>query len=322
MRLWLLNSVQKGKLESQLYKEKRFDYTRFSSDVLREALEVFLDCFDLSSEALEHDLRVTIYEEEWGYDSIDEFLSDYRQSTGYCAFVIRSKAGYLRLMVTLFHGTDTKIVVHGQTRQKFQSVFEVFERNAESSRLERPPKPPPPSPNIFIGHGRSNVWRDLKDHLQDDHGYNIVSHEIGARAGYAIRDILEDMLSESAIALLVMTGEDEMKDNKLLPRLSVVHELGLLQGHLGFGRATVLLEEDTRESANIHCIQQIRFANCNIRESFVEVLATLRREFPGHSNQLTSLKGLLFFLRYRMHAKNCLTSLGSCDPTKCPSSNS
>ena len=94
MRLWPLNSVQKGKLESQLYKEKRFDYTWFSSDVLREALEVFLDCFDLSSEALEHDLRVTINEEEWGYDSIDEFLSDYRQSTGYCAFVIRSKAGY------------------------------------------------------------------------------------------------------------------------------------------------------------------------------------------------------------------------------------
>ena len=134
-------------------------------------------------------------------------------------------------MVTLFHGTDTKIVVHGQTRQKFQSVFEVFERNAESSRLERPPKPPPPSPNIFIGHGRSNVWRDLKDHLQDNHGY-IVFYEIGARAEHAIREILEDMLNESAIALLVMTGEDEMKDNKLLPWLSVVHELRLFQGHL------------------------------------------------------------------------------------------
>lgn len=284
MRLWLLNLVQKGKLASQLYKEKRFDYARFSSDVLREALEVFVDCFDFSSEALEHDLRVTINEEEWGYDSIDEFLSDYQQSTDYCAFVIRSKAGYPRLMVTLFHGTDTIIVVHGQTRQKIQSVFEVFEKNAESSRLERPPKPPPPSPNIFIGHGRSNVWRDLKDHLQDDLGYNIVSYEIGARAAHAIRDILEDMLNESTIALLVMTGEDEMKDNKLLPRLNVVHELGLFQGHLGFSQAIILLEEDTREFSNIHGVQQIRFAKCNIKESFGEVLATLRREFPGHSN--------------------------------------
>jgi hypothetical protein len=46
---------------------------------------------------------------------------------------------------------------------------------------------------IFVGHGRSQLWRDLKDHLQDKHGYTIEAYETGARSGHCIRDILEEM---------------------------------------------------------------------------------------------------------------------------------
>ena len=95
-----------------------------------------------------------------------------------------------------------------------------------------------------------------------------------------MRDILEDMLDESTFAILVMTGEDETKDDELNPRLNVVHELGLFQGHLGFSRAIMLLEEGTSELSNMHGVDQIRFSKGNIREVFGDVLATLRREFP------------------------------------------
>ena len=68
--------------------------------------------------------------------------------------------------------------------------------------------PETPQPKIFIGHGRSSQWRDLKDHLHDQHGYDVVAYEIGTRAGQTIRDILEEMLIQSSFAILLMTGED------------------------------------------------------------------------------------------------------------------
>ena len=68
---------------------------------------------------------------------------------------------------------------------------------------------------IFIGHGRNQAWRDLKDHLTDKHDYRVEAYEAGARAGHTIRDILESMLKDSSFALLVLTKEDETDDGGL-----------------------------------------------------------------------------------------------------------
>jgi len=141
------------------------------------------------------------------------------------------------------------------------------------------PEPPLPKPRIFIGHGKSPLWRDVKDHLQDKHGLEVEAYEIGSRSGHAVRDILEDMLKKSSFAVLVMTGEDETADGNLRARQNVIHEAGLFQGRLGFSRAIVLLEEGTEVFSNIHGIDQIRFSKGNIRETFGDILATIRREF-------------------------------------------
>ncbi|AJI53870.1 TIR domain-containing protein [Francisella philomiragia] len=132
-------------------------------------------------------------------------------------------------------------------------------------------------PIVFIGHGRSKQWRDLKDHLHDKHGIQIEAYETGARAGHTIRDILDDMAKNSTFALLVMTKEDEQGDGKVRARQNVIHEIGLFQGRLGFNRAIVLMENGVEEFSNIAGIQQIRYTN--IAETFGEVLATIKREF-------------------------------------------
>ncbi len=200
-----------------------------------------------------------------------------------------------RLEVILYDGIDTRIVVRGKDRHDIETVFEVFEGNADSSKLPSPPDAPPPRLTIFIGHGRSPLWRDLKDHLQDKHGFDVTAYEVGTRTGHAIRDILEEMLNKGDFAILVMTGEDSTAGSLLMPRLNVVHELGLFQGRIGFSKAIVLLEEGTQEFSNIHGTHQIRFAKGNVKETFGDVLATLRREFPEHSNLLAFLIGLLLF---------------------------
>jgi predicted nucleotide-binding protein len=119
----------------------------------------------------------------------------------------------------------------------------------------------------------------LKDHLQDKHGYTIEAYETGARSGHCIRDILEEMAAKSSFAILGMTAEDEQADGVHRARQNVVHEAGLFQGRLGFARAIMLLEDGVEEFSNVQGVQYIRFARGNIKESYGEVLATLRREF-------------------------------------------
>jgi predicted nucleotide-binding protein len=150
-------------------------------------------------------------------------------------------------------------------------------RNPVSTRRTRSPWTSPP--RIFIGHGRSSEWRDLKDHLTDKHSYQVVAYEVGARAGHTIRDILDEMLTESSFALLVMTAEDETGDGQVRARQNVVHELGLFQGRLGFARAIVLAERGVELFSNIDGVQQLRFTKGSISETYGDILATLYREF-------------------------------------------
>lgn len=90
-----------------------------------------------------------------------------------------------------------------------------FEFPEDGARVE---DPRPRAPTIFIGHGNSPLWRDLKDHLQDHHRYRVTAYETGARAGHAIRDILDELVEQSTFALLVLTAEDETVDAGLRAR--------------------------------------------------------------------------------------------------------
>lgn len=151
--------------------------------------------------------------------------------------------------------------------------------NAQHKESKLPVEQTLKSIEVFIGHGRSQLWRDLRDHLQDHHNVKVKAYETGIRAGYTIIEVLQELQRNTSLALLVHTGEDETKDGEVLSRQNVVHETGLFQGKLGFKRAIVLLEQDTTEFSNIAGLQQIRFAKGRIKETFGDVLAILRREF-------------------------------------------
>jgi len=228
-------------------------------------------------------MTITQFDETWEYDSEDEFFGSYRK---YVPNADQSKFFYSRSLI--FHsleiesisGRDSIVRVSFKMdldrRSAIERVFDIFETVAQKSKL---PYEAFVKPKIFIGHGRSTAWRDLKDHLHDKHSYEVVAYEVGSRAGHAIRDILEDMLAKSSFAILVMTAEDQTINGQFRPRQNVVHETGLFQGRLGFNRAIVLLEDGAEEFSNLHGIEQIRFSKGNIRETYGEILATIKREF-------------------------------------------
>lgn len=167
------------------------------------------------------------------------------------------------------------VLVEFADRADIEAVFQVFEASVDDSAVQVESEPI----TIFIGHGHDDQWRDLKDHLHEQHGFDVVAYEIGPRAGLTVKDVLESVLTESSIAFLVMTGEDIHTDGEMHARENVVHELGLFQGHLGFERAIALVEKGVREFSNILGVNQVRFSKGNIRETYGDVLAVIRREF-------------------------------------------
>lgn len=259
-------------------KYKEYFDTRFSADVLRDAMQVSRDRAERANvEFGGTQLTVDHDDSSWSYDTVDEFFADFRKYSGHAYFCIYGNGFDLSVSFTSRKAT---VSMKAPTRVDIEAVFEVFEKHAAQSRLPPEPQPSTPMPTVFIGHGRSQAWRDLKDHLHDKHGFPIAAYETGARAGHTIRDILEEMVGRSSFAILVMTGEDEQADGVLRARQNVIHEAGLFQGRLGFARAILLLEEGVDEFSNVAGVQYIRFSKGNIKETFGEILATLRREFP------------------------------------------
>jgi predicted nucleotide-binding protein len=132
--------------------------------------------------------------------------------------------------------------------------------------------------NVFIGHGQSLLWRELKDFVHDRLGLPFDEFNRVPVAGVTNVARLSEMLDAAVIAFIVLTAEDEQKDGALNARQNAVHEAGLFQGRLGFTKAIVLLEEGCEEFSNIHGLGQIRFPKGNIKAAFEEVRRVLERE--------------------------------------------
>src|SRR5258708_3695514 len=190
-----------------MQRSQRFGYMRLLSEGLRELDEYVI------GKGLLKEKDVKLFEVElrdevtWNLDTFDEFLAEYPQaiSARYCRY-----GDGLKVDIESFRAYS-RISVSSPNRELIQKIFNVVEKYRERSTTV--PQPAeigvPERPVVFIGHGGSTQWRELKDHMQDKHKYKAEAFEVGARAGHSIRDILEEMLDKSSIAFLVFTGENE-----------------------------------------------------------------------------------------------------------------
>jgi len=262
-------------------KSKKYIHVKFSTEKLREAIQKWGEKLPTKGTKQVSSRIINTGSESWTHDNDGEFFADFQKDYKYASYSIyflsdKSSINY-SFTIRAYPYFETLIEITAPTRGEIEDIFYVFDKDWQQFKIDQ--SIAEDNLVIFIGHGRNSAWRDLKDHLTDKHGYKIEAYETGARGGHTIRDILDDMLNKSSMALLVLTGEDETASGHMNARQNVIHETGLFQGKLGFSRAIVLLEEGTSEFTNLHGIQQIRFSKNNIKESFGEVLATIKREF-------------------------------------------
>lgn len=191
---------------------------------------------------------------------------------------------------TIVIGQGTQLPPHISLKAELRAIehsFAICKRAADIARragshLERKSKSQSREArigtNVFIGHGRTAAWRELKDFIQDRVRLPWDEFNRVPVAGLTNIARLSEMLEASAIAFLVMTAEDEMADGTLQARMNVIHEAGLFQGRLGFSRAIVMLEDGCQEFTNVAGLGQIRFPAGNIAAAFEDVRRVLERE--------------------------------------------
>lgn len=131
---------------------------------------------------------------------------------------------------------------------------------------------------VFIGHGRSQEWRKLKDYLSDTLYLDCDEFNRVPIAGVTNIDRLNAMLDDAVIAIVVMTAEDEVEGGPTRARENVIHEAGLFQGRLGFEKTILLSESGCNIFSNIDGLGRIEFSHENIGETFERVRAVLVRE--------------------------------------------
>ena len=131
---------------------------------------------------------------------------------------------------------------------------------------------------VFVGHGRSPIWRELKDFLADTLHLEWDEYNRVSSAGLFTPERLDEMLSEAAFAFVILTGEDEQPDGSVRARENAVHETGLFQGRLGFKRAIILLEDGCQTFSNISGLTVIPFPKGHLQAAFEQVRNVLQRE--------------------------------------------
>lgn len=175
----------------------------------------------------------------------------------------------LQELITRIRNRVGNFVVQIEDSMSIESVSHQTDSGLESMQQQK---------RIFLGHGGSVLWRDLKDFLTDRLTLPWDEFNREPVAGKSNKERLQEMLENASFAFLIMTAEDEHADRTMHARENVIHEIGLFQGRLGFSKAIVLVEEGCAEFSNIHGLTQIRFPKGNILAKSEEIRRVLERE--------------------------------------------
>jgi predicted nucleotide-binding protein len=181
-------------------------------------------------------------------------------------------AAHQRLAAVYLSATVTTNALKGIKKCSQEAALHL--ERAEQRRRKMPAN----GSTVFIGHGGSLVWLQLKDFLKDTLHLDVDEFNSVSTAGIPTVTRLEEMLAAARFAFLIMTAEDEQKNGSVTARQNVVHEAGLFQGRLGFNKAIILLEEQCQDFSNIRGLTHIPFPQGNVKAAFEDVRRVLARE--------------------------------------------
>lgn len=135
---------------------------------------------------------------------------------------------------------------------------------------------------IFISHGSSPLWKDVDRLINQKLDYETVILSEQTNRGRTIMEKLEETVDDCDYAVVIMTAEDEQKDNTMRTRENVIHEIGYLQGVLRRENVLVLKQNGIKPFSNISSIVYEAFDGENIKSTFERI----RQELEDYEDDL------------------------------------
>ena len=150
-------------------------------------------------------------------------------------------------------------------------IVENIMAKVESIEVER-------RSGIFISHGHNELLKlKLKDFVENRLKRRAVVLSEQRSAGMTVVEKLERVSNECSSAIILMTGDDTLRDGGVRARQNVIHELGFFQGKYGRNKVILLVEDGLELFSNISGIVDIRFNPDNFEAAF----ESLRIEIAG-----------------------------------------
>jgi predicted nucleotide-binding protein len=144
-------------------------------------------------------------------------------------------------------------------------------------RRERPDDPVTAPAGIFVAHGADPQWHTVWQFLEDDCHLQVYALSDGGQ-GESRAETMTRLVPLCGFAVCVLTAQDTMHTGQRYADQSVVHQAGVFQGRLGFGRVALLVEEGVEIFSNVAGLICPPFHRGNIESTFWHLTRMLRRE--------------------------------------------
>lgn len=133
---------------------------------------------------------------------------------------------------------------------------------------------------VFLSFGHNELLKlRLKDFIENRLGIRTIVLADQPAQGLTIVEMLEKAAKQCSFALILLTKDDEQKDDAVRARQNVIHELGFFQAKYGRKNVVLLAERGVELFSNISGIMRIEFEPAH----FESVFDPLRREIESSS---------------------------------------
>lgn len=133
---------------------------------------------------------------------------------------------------------------------------------------------------IFLSFGHNELLKlRLKDFIENRLRIRTIVLADQPAQGLTIVEMLEKAAKQCSFALILLTKDDEQKDDAVRARQNVIHELGFFQAKYGRKNVVLLAERGVELFSNISGIMRIEFEPAH----FESIFDPLRREIESSS---------------------------------------
>ncbi|MGA3181810.1 MAG: PocR ligand-binding domain-containing protein [Verrucomicrobiota bacterium] len=131
--------------------------------------------------------------------------------------------------------------------------------------------------HVFLGYGQNPDAEDSIHKFLNNLGLEVVTYATTEEVGEFTNNIVMGCIENSDAAVILYTGDDELKSGQRIARRNVAYELGVAHRAFGRKKTVLLLETGVEEPTNVAGMQVVRFERNCLSTKFADIRKYLEK---------------------------------------------